>query len=196
MTVLNITPFSLFLLHDEAALFGHDISDDVCLTAGHCIASTTVLVPDVKPQDLHKYLWLDPRDNADVVRTTDGELRFEYASHHADVFLTLAEEHGIRAWDAAAYIAQQVFPELTILDSNRTPITTLDALPKYDGVEQRAFHGVELPPSVLVPDGWDAERHVQPLLSVGASKCDKRRLGGVACDADHTRPQQRFDGCC
>lgn len=154
MTVLNITPFPLFLLHDEA-LFGHDISEDVCLTvAGHCIASATVLVPGVEPQDIHKYLWLDPRDNADAVRTTDGELRFEYASHHADVFLTLADEHGIRAWDAAAYIAQLVFPELTVLDSNRTPVTTLDALPKHDGVEQRAFHGVSNFPLSVMPPSW------------------------------------------
>lgn len=92
--------------------------------------------------------------NADAIRTTDGELRFEYTAAHLAIILDLADEHGIRAWDAAAFIAQQVFPELTILDSTKVPVTTLDALPKHNGVNQRSFHGDSNFPLSVAPPAW------------------------------------------
>lgn len=88
------------------------------------------------------------------MRTTDGALRFEYSAEHLNIVLELAAEYDIRAWDAAAFIVQQVFPQLTVLDSTRTPITTLDALPKHDGVDQASFHGASNFPLSVVPPAW------------------------------------------
>lgn len=41
----------------------------------------------------------------------------DFGGNHLEVILAVAEKHGVRAWDAAAFIAQQVFPESTVLDS-------------------------------------------------------------------------------
>ncbi len=38
-----------------------------------------------------------------------------------------------------------------MLDSAKTPVTTLDALPHHDGVDQRSFHGVSNFPSSVTP---------------------------------------------
>lgn len=111
-------------------------------------------MPGVEPANIHQHLRLEERDNTDAVRTTDGELRFEYSSMHVDVIVTLAQQHGIRAWDAAAYITHQIFPELTILDSTKTPVSTLDALPAHTGVDQRSFHGESNFPLHTTPPAW------------------------------------------
>lgn len=50
--------------------------------------------------------------------------------------------------------AQQVFPELTVLDSTKNPVTTLDALPRHSGVDQRSFHGMSNFPLSVAPPAW------------------------------------------
>ncbi|AXL12774.1 hypothetical protein DXT68_11970 [Microbacterium foliorum] len=121
---------------------------------GHRILPTPVLAPGLGLEEIHEVIRLTERENTDAVRTADGELRFEYASIHLEVILTLAEKRRIRAWNAAAYIAQQVFPELTVLDSTKTPVTMLDALPRHDGVDQRSFHGMSNFPLSVAPPAW------------------------------------------
>ncbi|PCE13543.1 hypothetical protein AUC47_06925 [Microbacterium sp. SZ1] len=96
------------------------------------------LLPDVHAEEISKYCSLVERVNADAVRPTAGDLRFEYTAAHLAVILDLAYELGLRAWDAVSFTAQQVFPHLTILDSTTTPISTLDALPKHGGGDQRS----------------------------------------------------------
>lgn len=77
---------------------------------------------------------------------------FEYAETHLLVIIALSEQEGIRALDAAAYIAQQILPQLTVLDSMGTTVSTLDALPRHDGVNQHSFHWLSnFPLSVVVP---------------------------------------------
>lgn len=104
--------------------------------------------------DIANIVRLQTRLNADAVRTSEGELRFEYAAPELGVILNLAEEYDIRASDAAAFIAQQVFPDLTILDSTKAPVSTLDALPKHNGVDQRSFHGDSNFPLSVEPPSW------------------------------------------
>ncbi|WP_433676947.1 hypothetical protein [Microbacterium gorillae] len=94
------------------------------------------------------------RLNTDAVHTSEGELRFEYSEPQLEVILDLADEHGIRAWDAAAFIAQQLFPDLTILDSTKAPVATLDGLPKHNGVDLRSFHGDSNFPLSVEPPSW------------------------------------------
>lgn len=45
-------------------------------------------------------------------------------------------------------------PQLTVLDSTGTVVTTLDALPKHDGVDQRSFHCLSNFPLSVVPPSW------------------------------------------
>ena len=77
-----------------------------------------------------------------------------YAETQLDVVIALAEHEGIRALDSAAYIAQQIFPHLTVLNSTGTPMSTLDALPKHDGVDQRSFPWLSNFPLSVVPPAW------------------------------------------
>lgn len=155
MITLNRTPFPLFLTFEEAPSYGHEVPlSDTLAFAGHLVVGAATLVPGVEPREIHKYCWLNERVNADAVRTTDGELRFEYSSEHLNIILELAAEHGIRAWDAAAFIVQQVFPRLAVLDSTQAPITALDALAKHDGVDQVSFHGTSNFPLSVVPPAW------------------------------------------
>ncbi|MCT1365053.1 MULTISPECIES: hypothetical protein [unclassified Microbacterium] len=155
MTALNITPFPLFLTLNEAPLYGFDDRDrDAATFAGRRVVGIDALVPGVHAEEINKYCSLVERMNADAIRTAGGELRFEYSAAQLEVILDLAEEQGVRAWDAAAFIAQQVFPDLTILDSTKTPISTFDALPKHDGVNQRSFHGDSNFPLSVEPPAW------------------------------------------
>lgn len=155
MTALNITPFPLFLNLDEAPLYGFDnMQDDATTFAGHDVVGIDKLVPGIGVEEINKYCWLTERVNADAVRTAEGELRFEYTAAQLAVILDLAEENGIRAWDGAAFIAQQAFPDLTILDSMKKPVTTLEALPRHDGVDQRSFHGDSNFPLSVEPPTW------------------------------------------
>ena len=118
MITLNSTSFPLFLTFEEAPSYGHEVPlSDTLAFAAHLVVGAATLVPGVEPREIHEYCWLNERVNADAVRTTDGELRFEYSSEHLNIILELAAEHGIRAWDAVAFIVQQVFPRLTVLDS-------------------------------------------------------------------------------
>ncbi|WP_292787407.1 MULTISPECIES: hypothetical protein [unclassified Microbacterium] len=128
--------------------------DETLRIGGQRILPIRVLAPDLGYDEIHEAVHLTERDNVDALRTTDGELRFEYACTQLEVILALAEEQGVRAWDAVAFIAQQVFPELTVLDSTKAPITTLDALPHHDGVDQRSFHGISNFPLSVAPPAW------------------------------------------
>ncbi|MCI1017347.1 hypothetical protein HWD99_01780 [Microbacterium sp. C5A9] len=155
MTAVNITPFPLFLTLEEAPLYGYDHRQDDAMTfARHEVVGIEKLVPGIGVEEIHKYCWSEERVNADAVRTTEGEFRFEYTAAQLDVILDLADANGIRAWDAAAFIAQQIFRNLTILDSTKNPVTTLDALPKHDGVDQRSFHGNSNFPLSVEPPSW------------------------------------------
>jgi len=155
MTILNKTPFPLFLNRTEMTASGYDVADTaVLMFAGHQIVPVALFLLGEGIADASNIIRLQTRLNADAVRTTEGELRFEYAKPQLDVILDLAEEHNIRAWDAAAFIAQQVFPDLTVLDSTKMPVTTLDALPKHDGVNQRSFHGDSNFPLSVEPPAW------------------------------------------
>lgn len=153
MTALNNTPFPLFLNRKEMTVSGFDVADTAVLSfAGHQIVPVTLFLLGEGVAGVANIIPLQTPLNADAVHTSEGELRFEYAEPQLEVVLSLAEEQGIRAWDAAAFIAQQVFPDLTILDSTKTPVTTLEALPRHDGVDQRSFHGESnFPLSVEVP---------------------------------------------
>lgn len=74
----------------------------------------------------------------------------------AALILDLADAHGIRAWDATAFTAQQLFAGLTILDSIKTPVTKLEAVPKHNGVDQHSFHGYSnFPLSIELPDWFE-----------------------------------------
>ena len=151
MTILNRTPFPLFLTYEEAIAYLPDIPLDEMLTiGGHRILPVRVLAPDLGFEAIR----LTKPVNADAVGTADGELRYEYSRPQLEVILALAEEHGIRAWDVVAYITQQVFPEFTVLDSTKAPVTTLDALPRHDGVDQRSFHGESNFPLRVAPPAW------------------------------------------
>ncbi|UPL18642.1 hypothetical protein [Microbacterium aurugineum] len=155
MTILNKTPFPLFLTYEEVAAYLPDVPLDETLDiGGHRILPIRALAPDLGYDEIHEAIHLTERENADALRTGDGELRFEYACTQLEVILALAEEQGVRAWDVVAYIAQQVFPELTVLDSTKTPVTTLDALPRHDGVDQRSFHGMSNFPLSVAPPAW------------------------------------------
>lgn len=155
MTVLNGTPLPLFLAYDEVIAYLPDVPlDEMLSIGGHRIMPARVLAPDLDFGEIHEAIHLTERENVDAVRTTSGELRFEYACTQFEVLLALSEAQSIRAWDAAAYIAQQVFPQLTVLDSTRAPITTLDALPHHDGVDQRSFHGISNFPLSVAPPSW------------------------------------------
>ncbi|MFJ2543070.1 hypothetical protein [Microbacterium sp. NPDC087589] len=155
MVTLNPIPFPLFLTLEKAPNYGHDIaSSDSLDIAGHLVVGASTLAPSVEPQQVHLHCALTDRINADAVRTTDGELRFEYTAEHLRIILDLAAGHGIRAWDAAAFIAHQVLPDLTVLDSDKTPVKTLEALPKHDGVDQESFHAASNFPLSVVPPPW------------------------------------------
>lgn len=155
MAPLNITPFPLFLTFEEVAAYLPEIPLNNTLSfAGHRIIPIRVLAPAIEFNEIHEVMRLTERENADAVRTVEGELRFEYAAHQLEVILALADEQGIRAWDAVAFIAQQVFPELTVLDSTKTAITSLGALPRHDGVDQRSFHGISNFPLSVAPPSW------------------------------------------
>lgn len=155
MTVLNITPFSLSLTYEEVAACLPDVPLDTALNvAGHRIIPIHVIAPGVGLDEIHEVIRLTERENSDAVRTTDGELRFEYACTQLDVILAVAEERSVRAWDVVAFIALQVFSDLTVLDSAKTPVTTLEALPAHDGVDQRSFHGVSNFPLSVAPPAW------------------------------------------
>ncbi len=147
--------FPLFLTYEEVAAYLPDVPlDETLRIGGQRILPIRVLAPDLGYDEIHEAVHLTERDNVDALRTTDGELRFEYACTQLEVILALAEEQGVRAWDAVAFIAQQVFPELTVLDSTKAPITTLDALPHHDGVDQRSFHGISNFPLSVAPPAW------------------------------------------
>lgn len=155
MTILNATPLPLFLTFEEVTAYLPDVPLNTTLTfAGHRIVPVGVLAPGLDFEEFHEVIWLTGQKSADAVRTTSGELRFEYGATHLDVILALAEEQETRAWDAAAFIAQQVFPDLTVLDSTKTPLTTLNALPHHTGVDQRSFHGMSNFPLSVVPPPW------------------------------------------
>lgn len=155
MTTLNRTPFPLFLTYEEVVAYLPDVPLDEMLTVGgHQILPIRVLAPDFGFDEIHEVIRLTERENVDALRTTDGELRFEYACTQLEVILALAEGQGVRAWDVVAYIAQQVFPELTVLDSTKAPVTILDALPRHSGVDQRSFHGISNFPLSVAPPAW------------------------------------------
>ena len=155
MTKWNTTPFPLFLTYEEVITYIGDVPLDDTLTFAGCrIVPVHVIAPGLDLEDIHEVIWLTERDNIDSVNTTDGPLIWEYAESHVLVVVALAEQQGIRAWDAAAYIAQQIFPQLTVLDSTGTAVTTLDALPKHDGVDQRSFHWLSNFPLSVVPPAW------------------------------------------
>ncbi|KAI1693295.1 hypothetical protein Ddc_22951 [Ditylenchus destructor] len=155
MTNLNSTPFPLFLTYEEVAAYLPDAPLDETLDiGGQRILPIRVLARDLGYDEIHEAIHLTERENVDALRTTDGELRFEYACTQLEVILALAEERGVRAWDVVAYVAQQVFPELTVLDSTKSPVTTLDALPRHDGVDQRSFHGMSNFPLSVAPPAW------------------------------------------
>ncbi|MGS0561371.1 hypothetical protein [Microbacterium aurugineum] len=114
MTNLNSNPFPLFLTYEEVVAYLPDAPlDDMLRIGRHRILPIRVLAPDLGFDEIHEAIHLTERENVDALRTADGELRFEYACTQLEVILTLAEEQGVRAWDVVAYIAQQVFPELT-----------------------------------------------------------------------------------
>lgn len=46
--------------------------------AGHQIVGIDKLLPGADFKDLHSLCWLEGGVNADAIRTTAGELRFEY----------------------------------------------------------------------------------------------------------------------
>ncbi|MDH5134584.1 MULTISPECIES: hypothetical protein [unclassified Microbacterium] len=155
MTNINATPFPLFLTYDEVTTYLGDVPlDDTLMFAGHRIVPVTVIAPGLGLNEIHEVIWLNEPDNVDSVNTTDGPLIWEYAEPHVLVVVALAKQHGIRAWDAAAFIAQQIFPELTVLDSTGTAVTTLDALPKHYGVDQRSFHWLSNFPLSVAPPAW------------------------------------------
>lgn len=146
MTSLNTSPFPLFL---------GDVSlTDTLVFARHRILPVTVIAPGLQLNETNEAIWLTERDNVDSVNTTDGPLIWEYAEPHVLIVVALAEQHGIRAWDAAAYIAQQIFPQLTVLDSTGTAVSTLEALPRHEGVDQRSFHWLSNLPLSVVPPAW------------------------------------------
>ena len=152
MTSINATPFPLFLTYDEVtAYIGGVPLDDRLVFAGHRVVPVTVIAPGLGLNEIHEVIWLTERDNADSLNTADGPLVWEYAEPHVLVVVALAEQEGIRAWDAAAFIAQQIFQELTVLDSTGTAVTTLDALPKHYGVDQRSFHWLSNFPLSVAP---------------------------------------------
>lgn len=155
MTSINSTPFPLFLTYEEVITYIGEVPLEDTLTFAGCrIVPVHVLTPGLELDEIHEVIWLTERDNIDALNTTDGPLVWEYATTHLDVVIALAEQEGIRALDAAAFIAQQIFPQLTVLDSTGTVVTTLDALPRHDGVDQRAFHWLSNFPLSVVPPAW------------------------------------------
>ncbi|WZO41969.1 hypothetical protein MRBLWO13_002181 [Microbacterium sp. LWO13-1.2] len=155
MTSLNATPFPLFLTYEEVTAHIGDVPlDDTLTFAGRRVVPAPFLAPGMAPEDIHEAIRLTERDNVDFLNTTDGRLSFEYAETHLLIIVGLAEQEGIRALGAAAYIAQQIFPQLTVLDSTGTAVTTLDALPRHEGVDQRSFHWLSNFPLSVVPPAW------------------------------------------
>ena len=155
MTILNSTPFPLFLTYEEVIAYLPDVASDEMLSiGGHRILPIRVLAPDLGIEEIHEAIRLTERENVDALRTVEGELRFEYACTQLETILALSDEQRVRAWDVVAYIAQQVFPELTVLDSTKTPISTLKALPRHEGVDQRSFHGISNFPLSVAPPSW------------------------------------------
>lgn len=155
MALLNTTPFPLFLTDEEFFIHGPGAPLEETLVFADCrIVPVTTLVSAVALDEIHEHVRLTERVNADVIATSGGELYFEYASTQLEVILALTEEQSIRATDAAAFIAQQVFPDLNVLDSASRPIGSLDALPHHDGVNQRSFHDLSQFPLSVNPPPW------------------------------------------
>ena len=170
MTNLNTTPFPLFLTYDEVTTYIGDVPlDDTLTFAGHRIVPVTVIAPGLELNEINEVIWLTERDNVDSVNTAGGPLIWEYAEPHVLVVVALAEQQGIRAWDAAAYIAQQIFPQLTLLDSTGTAVTTLETLPKHDGIDQRSFHWLSNFPLSVTPPAW-FPRGGMPNVTFSASR--------------------------
>ena len=109
--------------------------------AGHDVVSTTHLRTTLAGHNEDGALTLGTRVMHDAIPTTGAPLAWQYSYEQAQVIIDLAEQHNIRAVDAAAYIAHLLHPDLGALDSHGTPVTTLEALPKNTaGRDQRQLH--------------------------------------------------------
>ena len=100
MTILNSTPFPLFLTYEEVIAYLPDVAPDEMLSiGGHRILPIRVLAPDLGIEEIHEAIRLTERENVDALRTVEGELRFEYACTQLETILALSDEQRVRAWD-------------------------------------------------------------------------------------------------
>ncbi|WP_143733637.1 hypothetical protein [Microbacterium sp. RU33B] len=167
---MNITPIPVFFTINECEASGVELDDLALLeVAGHTIVPVTELAGTSDLTLIAEGISIEPIAlvNRDGLHTEAGVLVWEYSILQLELILDIAEARGIRAFDAATYLARCVFPKLGVLDSAKNPVTRLDSLPRHtSGLSQRACHGESNFPLTVVPpgmvsEGRPAECHLQ-----------------------------------
>lgn len=158
MDTPNNIALPVFFTIDECFASGIDPTDLALLElSGHTIVPVTELAGTSDPDLISEEVTLEPGARINILGYGDSGRRidWQYTPLQLEVILSIAEEHNIRALDAFAYIVGRVFPDLGIVDSAKSSITTLDALPRNTGGhDQRSLHGVSNLPLNVLPPAW------------------------------------------
>lgn len=150
MTALNVAPFPLFFTIDEfhAMPLGHAPAQTTTF-GGMSVVPITALVATSDPSEIPPCVALTPNPRIEVVHTATGTIQWACSHAQHQVIVALAVDSDVSFDDAAAYIAQQLFSSVTVLDSRQSPVATLAALSR---VSTRLPGAHELRPGVGLLD--------------------------------------------
>lgn len=130
MDTINSTPLPLFVTLAELAASPAPEQVRTTTFAGRCVVTVAALAGTTDASQIPASLRVDVPARTAAIPTTTGQLLWECSAEQLEVVRALAAEHNIQLSDAAAYIAQHVFPELAVLDSATSPVRTLAQLPQ------------------------------------------------------------------